>query len=775
MAEMTTFQQQARFRKLVYTVLILALFTGSLLHRRLVIESKAKDLQLREVDRGEVELTASAVRLLLTGSRGMAVTMLWWEVDKKFTKHKWNEVELLINSITELQPYFITPWLFQSHNLAFNISVENDRPRDKYYYISRGLDRLAAGERRNANPGNPDLRYHMGMFLQMKIGTSDEKITMRSLLDLSCIDPVDRSDPSQFWTTYKGKKILSEKFKQFCKDNPRLIRRLREQLGYTAPQVINFLDEHREIPHRFSDRKNDEGKSVLKYPKEQWPILPPGEKIKDTVGGYTVPSKLNPSKADFALSGESFDIYLLTRTWYMYAQDSLPPPPAVPGSDAADRKTFDPTKNRLPKRPNIYIFRRAPAQAVATRAEALQEEGWFDNTGWFIKDWFVFPIVKDQAMGEPVGQEFKYDSGPVWKYAHKMHRDYGRYNNIYHDLFEKRRLEEKAKAFRKKYGDNTTLDEAAVSPDLLDSYLAHKTLHYSGMYRSMVNFDAHFYESLAKGSKEAILAFKLFNLAEPLRKGGDSSITFYEKTPSGAYEKRVFLLLDVYNLAVELMLNVLLQSPGVRKVTTLQDEIYDYEIRYIRYYQDVQADKLLKPLTLGMCQWGMLLHPPLVYQDLHTDKLIKPLTLGMSHFSILGMNHWSMLVRPPMDRLLTQEQLNTLFPLRDFGGLLTREQRNKFHPIRDFRGPFDMVQVPTAWVDEEEQALKMFLLAWTQGTKPYLLLHPGMQPRMLAVVTPRGVVHRHWAPLISEGSIQSVRQRYRGLPSFPTRQEPTKK
>src|SRR5207244_193706 len=184
-----SFQQQARYRKLTYTVLILALFVGGLVWRKLVVESKAEQLQLREVDRGEVELTGSALRLVLTGSRGLAVTFLWADVLEKQKRHRWNEVELLVNSITELQPHFITPWLFQSWNLAFNVAVENDRPRDKYYYVSRGLERLAAGERRNAMPGNPDLRYHMGMYLQIKIGSSDEKMTMRSLLDLSSIDP----------------------------------------------------------------------------------------------------------------------------------------------------------------------------------------------------------------------------------------------------------------------------------------------------------------------------------------------------------------------------------------------------------------------------------------------------------------------------------------------------------------------------------------------------------------------------------------------------------
>ena len=44
-----TFQQRAQQRKLIYAVLIMALFTVSLLHRNLVIYAQADDLQLREV------------------------------------------------------------------------------------------------------------------------------------------------------------------------------------------------------------------------------------------------------------------------------------------------------------------------------------------------------------------------------------------------------------------------------------------------------------------------------------------------------------------------------------------------------------------------------------------------------------------------------------------------------------------------------------------------------------------------------------------------------
>src|SRR5262245_17398656 len=128
-------QQQSVQRKLVYIGLILVLFFGAFLFRKYGVEAHAQELALREQDRADVDLTGSAVRLSLTGSRGLAVCILWATAIDKQKKNQWNELELLVRSVTKLQPHFITPWLFQSWNLAYNVSVESDRERDQYFYI----------------------------------------------------------------------------------------------------------------------------------------------------------------------------------------------------------------------------------------------------------------------------------------------------------------------------------------------------------------------------------------------------------------------------------------------------------------------------------------------------------------------------------------------------------------------------------------------------------------------------------------------------------------
>jgi len=149
------FQQQSLYRKLIYFGLVVGLFTVSLLHRKLIINTQAEELRLRQVDQGEVAVTDTAMRLSLSGLRGVAVTSLWLSAMERQKKHEWSELEVLVRSLTKLQPHYISPWLYQGWNLAFNVSVECDRSRDKYFYISRGIELLAEGERKNRGKREP--------------------------------------------------------------------------------------------------------------------------------------------------------------------------------------------------------------------------------------------------------------------------------------------------------------------------------------------------------------------------------------------------------------------------------------------------------------------------------------------------------------------------------------------------------------------------------------------------------------------------------------------
>src|SRR5262245_11009543 len=248
-------QQLSQTRKFIYLGLILVLFTVAWAFRHYSVEPQAAELALRDQDVGDVELSGSAIRLSLTGLRGVATCVLWINAMEKQKKNQWDELEILVNSVTKLQPHFITPWLFQSWNLSYNVAVRCDLPRDKYFYISRGRDLLAEGERQNQS--DPDLRFAMGTYYQQKITNADLKVPLQALFEMSFIDPVHR-DPEWLREKGKGGRPRFETF--LCEQHPRLVRRLREHLDCTSQeQVLRFLAENNKIPSLFGEKVDGEG------------------------------------------------------------------------------------------------------------------------------------------------------------------------------------------------------------------------------------------------------------------------------------------------------------------------------------------------------------------------------------------------------------------------------------------------------------------------------------------------------------------------------------
>ncbi len=584
------FQQKARQRKVIYLGLIVALFTVSLLHRRLVVEPQAENLQLREAARGEVELTSSFVRLSLTGSRGLATTVLWATAMDRMMRHEWNELELLVNSISTLQPYFITPWVFQSWNLAFNVAVECDRPHDKYYYVSRGLQLLAEGERRNQGtkekwkpgsgqplfPGHPEMRHYMGFYMQLKIGNSDEKNTMRSLFDLSCIDPVQRKPELFRQGEGTDAEIDRKKLMKFCQNHPRLVRRLREKLGYDSPRdIVKFLDVNKDVPSRYKKTVvADQRESELEEPRKQFPILPPV--TPRSASSEDGPAWPNPQAA--AMTPEALDVFVVCRTWYQYAQEPLPPPLAEPGvtkkeREYAEQLDRDRKEKNITYRPSktmaIEIFRGYPARAQLYIAENLESEGWFDDKdGWVVKEWFDEPGRDEEFR---VGTETKYHSRPAWEQAYQMYATYGRRNGMHlspAELAELRTKAQRACDVLHVGGDVYPQPVSAeVYRQLGESYDALQQLGRAAQNRAMTNFPAHLHATEGEKDPETILARKLLFQA-------------LQYTPKDQQEA-----LPLFAQAWPLWIDVWLRYPEFSQVTFVPDDVYEAMLRCVRLGQ----------------------------------------------------------------------------------------------------------------------------------------------------------------------------------------------
>ena len=496
----TDFQRQSRNRKILYAALILALFTVTLFYRPYLLEAHANSLALREQNRGEVDLTGAAVRLSLTGSRGLALCVLWNIALEKQARHEWNALEVHVRWITQLEPHFLTPWLFQSWNMAYNVSNESDRLRDKYFYISRGIELLAEGERQNRD--HPDFRFNIGFYYMDKIGSADQQRTLRTLFQMSCIDP-QRRNPD-LMRTPDGKVDL-DRFQAFCREQPFLVRRLREMQNCKTPEeVLDFLAENRDIPSRYEDvlpGTTSTGKSRLKPIDQQFPVLPP--RRSDLQFTYDWTAETDPLPPDF-------DNFTAAQLWYTYAQEPLPPPGSIPVLGPAYINP-DPTRYRLPRQPTTIIYRCYPALSQSHLAQRREVEGWFDR-GWEIdagqsgrNRWFADKVV--------VGEQNW--AGQAWRKALALWKRNGTETGLLLDPVQLKRLETQANLYRQTFGVSSGAIDMKLRPEdfqgeLRDSFEAHYQLWWYHKNREMTSFARLYAQAQAESTPDAIEARELF-------------------------------------------------------------------------------------------------------------------------------------------------------------------------------------------------------------------------------------------------------------------------
>lgn len=175
------------YRKIAYGVAIaILLFPLAWLSSPATIKSPGGELaQLREEYKlgqsnlGEIDPASETIKLATLGMRGIAVNLLWEKANYYKKTENWTELTATLEQLAKLQPNFITFWMFQSWNLTYNVSVEFDDYRDRYYYVRRGIEFLKQGERYNKD--HPKILKELGWFIGNKIGTADEKVQYRKL------------------------------------------------------------------------------------------------------------------------------------------------------------------------------------------------------------------------------------------------------------------------------------------------------------------------------------------------------------------------------------------------------------------------------------------------------------------------------------------------------------------------------------------------------------------------------------------------------------------
>ncbi len=144
-----------------------------------VLARYRQEKNLSYAELGEVDPASEALKLATLGFRCVAVDVLWEKAYRYQITEDWTNLSATLEQIARLQPHFVNVWRFQGWNLSFNVSVEWDDYRDRYYWVIRGIKFLDQGQRYNQR----DMRLYWdeGWFTGYKIGRSDEYRQFRRL------------------------------------------------------------------------------------------------------------------------------------------------------------------------------------------------------------------------------------------------------------------------------------------------------------------------------------------------------------------------------------------------------------------------------------------------------------------------------------------------------------------------------------------------------------------------------------------------------------------
>jgi hypothetical protein len=589
------YQQQALRRKLIYIGLIVGLFTVAGVFRLTVVEAKAEALSLREQNLGEVEVGGSALELSLTGLRGFVVCGLWnWAIDAQ-KMNRWNEMELYVETLTRLQPHFISPWIFQSWNFAYNVSVEADQVKDKYYYVSRGVHLLQKGERKNHC--NPDMRFNIGYYQQHKVMQSDETNVFRCLFQMSSIPPPERDIDRLMPQGPNGQRALDvDAFAKFCAAHPQLVRRLRDKLRCNRPEdVVRFLDENKRIPAVYKDDPNEvgaewsQGRYPLKDIPDRFPALPPPRKVRDEeLSRATGPYDYYPNEVDYnTIPDDGFDAFAASRAWSGYAHEALPPPdPEVPGEPGP---ITDRTRQRKSKM-TVNLFRNHAPRSETYVGERLQDEGWFGPEGWLITGWFEnnrFPNGQPSKVGTE--QNWAQDT---WNKAAVMWEKRGRASLM---LLDEQTLAEKhltalkilkpanLEVGRMPPGPEPKPDDPMYEPWKAAVFLFH--YYYS---THLTNFKHFYYTALVEAKPEMIDARRtIFNARSAVRRGQRQQAADHFESETGLPRLR----------------QVLLKNKEFQQDPFTQEDLFELEVRYIQLMHDKNGGDYKQLMAVGSL-WG---------------------------------------------------------------------------------------------------------------------------------------------------------------------------
>jgi hypothetical protein len=242
-------------------------------------------------------------------------------------------------------------------------------------------------------------------------------------------------------------------------------------------------------------------------PLERFPVLPASLQFNG-----------KPHQDSGALNQDSVledhvDAYAVARSWYSYAVEALPEPHDwKPGHF---KPITDPVHQKIPQF-TTQLFRNYPARAQSYVAERLEQDGWFDDTGWLIPDWFPTGTFSDgrEAVVGGTGRNW---AGKSWDEAHNMWREIGEKHHLYISPEYQSELLPDAEKFMKRMN----LKPGMLPPNLPDEvaeqdkeYKAYTILAYRDYYNRLSNFTHFYFQSQVQALPKTVKARKHFYQAD---------------------------------------------------------------------------------------------------------------------------------------------------------------------------------------------------------------------------------------------------------------------
>ncbi len=232
-----------------------SLFEGKLAQMR-------SEHRLAQSNLGEIDPTSEAMKLACLGLRGVYATWLWHKSNQFKEQENWSSLAATLEQMTKLQPNFVSVWRFQGWNQAYNLSVEMDDYRYRYYWVTRGIEFIDRGQ--DYNEKDLMLLWDEGWTTAQKIGRADEVEQFRRMFaedEFQMVANLFGTDKIQDWRNYDQMDnwyVGRESFLDACQlydNDPRGVdvrRSLRQN-------VAVFMSEPTKCLMRFAMAREKEG------------------------------------------------------------------------------------------------------------------------------------------------------------------------------------------------------------------------------------------------------------------------------------------------------------------------------------------------------------------------------------------------------------------------------------------------------------------------------------------------------------------------------------